>query len=130
VARYRESRGLLIRATGWSRPAVGAALGLLLAGCTIIRIEGAERVEARFGVLAIEPRTDASVIAYRLRGAGLVPGHSGPTLGYRSEDVVLVYREGACHLILFEPPDDGAARRKWRDFIEANPSICMPRGEE
>ena len=75
---------------------------LLAAGCTTIRIEGAEpKVERHFGVLQISPAKDAGVLVFQVRGAGLVPGATGVTVGYARETVAYFYDPKQCRVVLF-----------------------------
>ena len=74
----------------------------LAAGCTTIRIEGAEpKVERHFGVLKVSPSEGAGVLVFQVRGAGLVPGATGVTIGYASETVAYFYDPKQCRVVLF-----------------------------
>lgn len=74
----------------------------LAAGCTTIRIDGAEpKVERHFGVLKIGPAEGAGVLVFQVRGAGLVPGATGATIGYARETVAYFYDPQQCRVVLF-----------------------------
>lgn len=80
----------------------------LTAGCTTIRIEGAEpKVERHFGVLKISPTKDAGVLVFQVRGAGLVPGATGVTIGYAAETVAYFYDPKQCRVVLFAETSAG-----------------------
>lgn len=105
---------------------------LLLAGCTIVRIESRDHVEVRAypGLLRIAPDAQASsVVAYRVRGLGLVPTRNGLTLGWAAEDAALMPDTAACRILLFELPADTAAAEEWRQFLAERKDICLAGGQ-
>ncbi|MDE1466510.1 hypothetical protein [Aurantiacibacter sp. D1-12] len=101
-------------------------------GCTVVRVEGAQATTSvGFGVTELSPQTDADVIAYRLTGFGLVPGLDSTTLGYRSEEVVIVLDQSACSVVIFEATDEQIELLE-EAFGESSgkSSICYLGGEE
>lgn len=108
---------------------LAAALPLLCCGCTIIHVEGAQSVAVnRFGVLSINARPDAPMVAYRLKGFGLVPGQGGATLGYRSEQVALVHGANDCRVVLFNPTGSQRDKDFWNRLLAEYPAICTVNG--
>lgn len=80
----------------------------LATGCTTIRIEGPEpRVERHLGVLRISPGKGAGVLVYQVRGAGLVPGATGVTIGYARETAAYFYDPEQCRVVLFAETSAG-----------------------
>lgn len=78
------------------------AICVLVSGCTTIEISGAERVvQHRFGVLSVVPDGKADALVIHVRGAGLVPGVTGATLGYASETAAYFYDPTQCRVVLF-----------------------------
>jgi hypothetical protein len=114
------------------RSAAITAMLLLSTGCTIVRVEsaGAVKVHAVAGVLKIEAGANSSdVVAYRVRGFGLVPTLGGLTLGYSAEDVVLLKGANACRIIVFELPNLPEAADAWRRLLDERPEICIHGGK-
>lgn len=81
-----------------------------LPACTIIEVQGDRpSTSYHFGVLKISPAPGAGSVAYRSRGVGIVPGLSGLTVGYKSEDAVFVTDPDDCRIILFDRPHQAMA---------------------
>ena len=105
------------------------ALAGLGSGCTIVRLEGAERANVtKLGVLQIVPRADAQIIAYSSKGFGLVPTSRGATLGYSAETGVIQTDLNSCHVVVFRLPEDPASRRVWEELLSSREGICYARG--
>lgn len=105
------------------------SLSLLCGGCTMIHVEGAEGVTvSRIGILSINARPDARLVAYRLTGFGLVPGQGGATLGYRSEQVAIVRGADDCRVVLFKPPRGQREKEFWNRLLAKNSNICAVEG--
>jgi hypothetical protein len=101
---------------------------LALSGCTIIRIENASSVKTHLvaGAIRIVPDPSArDLVAYRVRGFGLVPTRNGVTLGWSAEDAVLMGKSGRCRVVVFELPADPAALAAWRDLMAKHDDICL-----
>ncbi|KQM99309.1 hypothetical protein ASE85_11475 [Sphingobium sp. Leaf26] len=95
----------------------------------MIHVEGAEGVTvSRFGILSINARPDAPIVAYRLKGFGLVPGQGGATLGYRSEQVAIVRGAEDCRVVLFNPSGGQREKDFWNKLLAGNSSICAING--
>ena len=103
---------------------------LLLSACTIVHIDGESRVSTvKFGVLRIEPKEGAKVIVYRAKGIGIVPGHSGVTLGASDETAALILSPDDCRIILFQPkPEDLDALLKILATASTSPDTVCIRG--
>ncbi|WP_374125855.1 MULTISPECIES: hypothetical protein [unclassified Sphingomonas] len=102
------------------------AIAPTIGGCTIITVSPESRVTSiRPGILKIEPAAGAGMIAYRVRGLGVVAGRSGPTLGWASEDTVLVYEKARCGIIVFDQPKNAEAMTFWRNMAKDRPDICV-----
>lgn len=98
----------------------------MLSACTVVRIDGPARVtSSHFGILRVEPAGRQAMLAYRIRGVGLVPGREGLTLGYRQEDTAAVYDRSSCQLVLFEIDGDREILAEWRSFVDRHPNICI-----
>lgn len=97
----------------------------LLSQCTIVTVHGDDvRTESHFGTLRLIPG-DGAMIAYSVKGVGLVPGYGGATLGYAREQAVIVPLNSHCRIIIFDMPDDAESNRLWTDLIRQRPDICL-----
>jgi hypothetical protein len=86
------------------RGTIALAWAFALASCTIVQVDGPAKVTRIYpGVLRIEPAADNSMIAYRSRGFGIVPGHNGVTVGFAGETAVAMADTDQCRVILFDP---------------------------
>lgn len=104
---------------------------MLLAGCTIVRVEGSGdvRVRAYPGVLRIVPDAQKQdVVAYRVRGIGLVPTRNGLTLGWAAEDAALMDDLSRCRILLFTLPK-GEEAAEWRRLLAGRDDICVAGGK-
>ncbi|OYY91168.1 MAG: hypothetical protein B7Y45_04020 [Sphingomonas sp. 28-66-16] len=109
--------------TAWLVASIGA---WLLGGCTIVTVgEGSRVTSIKPGILAIEPAPGAGMLAYRTRGLGVVPGRSGATLGWASEEAVLLYDRSRCSVVVFDQPKNAEAMAFWRKLAEERPDICL-----
>jgi hypothetical protein len=104
-------------------------LASLLCGCAIVTIDGSSKIESiRFGVLRIQPNSDARIIVYRTTGLGLIPGRTGVTLGFLNEKTALVYNREDCRVVIFELPTDELARLKLLEMVKNSTDICALNG--
>ena len=102
----------------------------LASGCTIVRIEGAERAHVtKFGVLQIVPKVDAKVVAYTSKGFGIVPTLRGATVGYSAETGVIQTDLEACHVVVFRLPKDPAPKKIWEKLLSSSRDICYVKGD-
>ena len=98
----------------------------LVSGCTFVTTEPGGRISSvKPGVLTLSPAPGAGVLAYRARGAGIVAGRSGPTLGWAREDVVVVYDIKRCGVIIFDQPKNPEAMDFWRKLAGERTDICI-----
>lgn len=106
-------------------------LGALLiscTGCTVIHVEGAQRVElVSLGTVRIVPADGAKVVSFRSRGIGMVPLLTGASFGVARQDAVIQY-SSACNVVIFELPKDEAQRKLWIDLLGRNHSVCSTAG--
>jgi hypothetical protein len=106
-------------------------LASLFCGCTIIKIDGSSKIDSiRFGVLRIQPNSDARIIVYRTTGLGLIPGRTGVTVGFVNEKTALVYNREDCRVVIFELPTDELARLKLLELGKNSTDICALNGGE
>ena len=104
-------------------------IALLLYGCTVIKIDGSSKISSiRFGVLSIQPDPNSRVTVYQSMGFGLVPGRSGPTLGFLDEKAALVYNGEDCRIIIFKLPSDKAAQSKLFEIMKNSTDVCTLKG--
>ena len=113
---------------------VGRSFALLLApalgACTIVNVGPGDRVTMiRPGVLQIAPAPGAATLAYRTRGLGLVPGRSGPVLGWAREDAVLLYEPSQCRIVVLGPTISPAVAAFWAGLLKDHPDICQVGGK-
>lgn len=107
------------------------AIALPVGGCTVITTGPKGRITSiRPGVLKLEPAPGAAMLAYRVRGLGVVPGRSGATLGWADEEAVVVYDKSRCGIVVFDQPDNEAAMAFWRKLVKERPDICIREGEK
>jgi hypothetical protein len=93
---------LLIGAALRAIIALGWAFGLT--ACTVVRVDGPARVTRVYpGIIRVEPDTGHSMLAYRSRGFGIVPGRNGLTLGFAGETAVSIASAEECRIVLFDP---------------------------
>jgi hypothetical protein len=109
---------------------IAVAMAGFAGGCTIIRIEGAQKAHVtKFGILQIVPRADAKAIAYTSKGFGIVPTLRGATVGYSSETGVIQTDLEACHVVVFRLPEGPASKDVWEELLSSSRGICYVRGD-
>lgn len=95
-------------------------------GCTVVAVTQGGRVSrVAPGILAIKPAEGVGVAAYKSRGLGLVPGRSGLTVGWASEDAVLVFDRTKCAVVIFDQPRNPEAMAFWRKLATERSDICL-----
>lgn len=105
-------------------------IGLAASACTVVHVDGPAKVSStHFGILRIEPKPGAGMVAYRSEGVGLVAGPEGVTLGYSKAEVALAYDPLRCQSIVFEWPKSAEARRLLLREVGDTATICMTGGK-
>ena len=100
---------------------------LTLSGCTIVHLEssGRSEVHAYPGVVRITVDAQSSdMVAYRVRGLGLVPTRNGLTFGWAAEDAAMMSDLSRCRIVLFSLPGKGATDAEFRRLITRN-DVCI-----
>ena len=103
---------------------------LFLTGCTTVTIypeNGNGPIVERYG-LSLMLRVDGSnALTYiRKRGAGIVPGTMGSlTLGYESEELVLVPKTTGCRMVLIVDSDKQDLVEGIRHFLKDVSHACV-----
>lgn len=103
-----------------------AAAGCCTA-CTVVRVDGADRVVVAAGVLRIEPGAGRRLVAVRAAGVGLVPGMAGATLGVHREEAALVFDGSDCRVIVLDAPEDPRAAAILAEAIAGRGDVCSTR---
>lgn len=102
----------------------------LNAGCTIITVsEGGQASVVKPGILTIKPAPGVGMAAYRSRGLGIVSGRSGVTIGWASDDAVLVYDPTKCSVVVFDQSRNPEAMAFWRKLATERSDICLAGGK-
>lgn len=98
----------------------------LLAGCTIVRVEGASpSTSAHFGVLRLVPDSPDAMVSIDATGFGLVPGQAGATLGYARSRMVFTNDLSRCRLVIFETGNDPQSRAFWAEALRGVQQACQ-----
>jgi hypothetical protein len=97
-----------------------------LGGCTIVQIEGDSKVSRPyFGILRIEPSPTADVVTVNSNGLGVIPSNQGATLGWRSEQMVIVRDASVCSLIVLRWPSDPILAQRLMEIAAMENAICF-----
>lgn len=101
-------------------------LPLLIGGCTIVRIEGAQRATTvHLGILKIAPETPGGMIAVDTTGFGLVPGVNGATLGFSRDRAVFMSDLSRCRFVIFETGNNPQSRAFWAKAMSDAQQLCI-----
>ena len=111
--------------TSWLLSLFALVLSLLVGGCTIVRVTGAQPVTTvHFGVLALAPAIPGGMVAVETTGFGLVPGVNGATLGFASSHMVFMDDASHCSLVIFETGNDPQSRAFWTKVLADAQQLC------